>query len=136
MAKRWLLKEEPSNYSYEDLERDGKASWVGVRNNLAAKHLRQAAAGDSFLYYHTGRVRAVVGTGTIASEPYPDPGADDPRFVAVDVEPGEALEQPVTLAELKEDPAFEGSPLVRIPRLSVVPITESQWKAVLRRSRA
>lgn len=135
MANRWLFKEEPSSYSYEDLERDGKAAWVGVRNNLAAKHLRQAAPGDPVLYYHTGRVRAVVGTCEVVTDPYPDPGADDPRFVAVDIEPVEALERPVTLAELKEDPAFEGSPLARIPRLSVVPITADQWKAVLRRSR-
>ena len=133
MAKHWLFKEEPSKYSFEDFVRDGGTVWDGVRNNLALKHLRQARKGDEFLYYHTGKERAVVGAGRITSDPYPDPGADNERFVVVDVKPRRKLRQPVTLDELKGAKAFADSPLARIPRLSVMPLTATQWRTVLRK---
>lgn len=135
MAKRWLFKEEPSKYSYDDLARDGGTVWDGVRNNLALKHLRQVRRGDEVLYYHTGKERAVVGIMKVTKSPYPDPNAGDERFVVVEVRPHRKLESPVSLSQLKEEKAFADSPLVRIPRLSVMPISAAEWRAVLRRER-
>lgn len=128
MPKRWLFKEEPRNYNYAKLEKDGSTIWDGVRNNWAQKHLRSANAGDLVLYYHTGNERAVVGTARITSEPYADPGDDS--LVVVDIAPVQRLARPVTLAEIKASDEFAESPLVRIGRLSVVPITAKQWKVI------
>ena len=130
MANRWLFKEEPHKYSYDDLVRDGQTVWDGVRNNWALKNLREARAGDEFLYYHTGKERAVVGIGRVASDPYVDPAGDSDRLAVVDVEPVRRLDQPVTLAMIKQESCFESSPLVRMGRLSVVPITAQQWKTI------
>ncbi len=132
MPSFWLFKEEPAKYSFADLLADGRTRWDGVRNNLALKYLRQARPGDRFLYYHTGGERAVVGVGEIVSEPYIDPAGEEQRLAVVDVRPLHRLPRPVTLAELKAQPEFEGSPLVRIGRLSVVPITPEQWACVER----
>lgn len=131
MANHWLFKEEPSSYSFEDLESDGATVWNGVRNNLAAKYLRQVEKGDEIFYYHTGNQRAAVGIMRAASDAYPDPDADEDRWVVVDVEPVRRLDRPVELGTLKKEEAFDGSDLVRIPRLSVAPIDERQWKRVL-----
>ena len=131
MPNRWLFKEEPTKYSFADLVNDRRTEWDGVRNNLALKHLRQVREGDEVLYYQTGKERAAVGIMRVVSDPYPDPSADNERFVLVDVEPVRELASPVTLAALKEEPSFADSPLVRIPRLSVMPVTDAQWKAVL-----
>lgn len=130
---RWLLKEEPDNYAFDRLLEDGSTAWVGVRNNWAQKNMRQAREGDAVLYYHTGRERSVVGIARIASDPYPDP--DDDSLVVFDVEPVEKLDRPVTLAEIKQEDSFADSPLVRMGRLSVVPVTEEQWKTVQRLAR-
>lgn len=133
MANRWLFKEEPENYPYERLVVDGSTAWRGVRNAVAQKNLRAARPGDRVLYYHTGKVKAVVGIAEVITEPYQDP--DEERLVAVDIAPIAALGAPVTLAQIKELSEFADSPLVRIGRLSVVPITAAQWKAVERLSR-
>lgn len=135
MAKRWLFKEEPTKYCFDDLTRDRQTVWDGVRNNLALQHLRKVRKGDEILFYHTGKVRAAVGTMTATSDPYPDPATDNDRIVVVDVEVGTRLERPVNLKELKQDPAFDGSELARIPRLSVMPLTAPQWRSVLRLAR-
>lgn len=135
MSQRWLFKEEPSKYSFDDLARDGRTVWDGVRNNLALQHLRKVRQGDEIFFYHTGKDKAVVGTMVAVGDPYPDPAAEDERFVVVDVEVGAGLMRPVTLHELKQDPAYEGSELVRIPRLSVMPVTAAQWRAVMRLAR-
>lgn len=125
---RWLLKEEPDNYHFDRLLEDGSTAWSGVRNNWAQKNMRRARKGDSVLYYHTGRERSVVGIARVASDPYPDPG--DESLVVFDVQPVKKLDRPVTLAEIKQLDCFSESPLVRMGRLSVVPITDAQWKAV------
>src|SRR4051812_32708293 len=118
----WLFKEEPESYSFADLQRDGSAVWDGVTNALAQKHLRAVKAGDRVLYYHTGDEKAVVGVAEVTAGPSPAP--DDPagKLVVVTVKPVRALKKPVTLAAIKADPAFAGWELVRVPRLSVMPV--------------
>jgi predicted RNA-binding protein with PUA-like domain len=129
----WLLKTEPGEYSYDDLERDGRARWDGVTNPVALRNLRAMKPGERVLVYHTGGEKAVVGEAVVAKAAYPDPG--NARLVVVDVEPRGRLATPVTLAELKALAAFADSPLVRQGRLSVVPLTAEQWRLVEARGR-
>lgn len=128
----WLVKEEPTHYGFDALVKDGRAVWSGVRNALAQKHLRAMKRGDRILYYHTGAEKAVVGTATAVSDPYPDPEDASGRYVAVDIAPVRRLPAPVTLAAIKSDPAFREFPLVRIARLSVMPVTDAEWAAIER----
>jgi predicted RNA-binding protein with PUA-like domain len=129
----WLLKTEPSAYGYADLEREGRAVWDGVTNPVALKNLRAMAVGEEAFVYHTGDEKAVVGTARVTRAAFPDPKRGDPRLVVVEIGPTGRLKKPVTLAEIKALPAFAESPLVRQGRLSVVPLTKAQWKAVLDR---
>ena len=131
-----LLKTEPGAYSFDDLEREGRACWDGVTNPVALRNLRAMKRGDRILLYHTGGEKAVVGTAEVVREAYPDPKAKDGRLVAVDLEPRGRLARPVTLAEIKAMPELAESPLVRQGRLSVVPITTAQWGAIEGRGRA
>jgi predicted RNA-binding protein with PUA-like domain len=126
----WLLKTEPSDFSYDDLEKEGRAVWDGVTNPVALRNLRAMKAGDRVLVYHTGDEKAVVGRAEVVRAAYPDPGAKDGRLVVVDIEPRGRVKKPVTLAEIKAMAVFAESPLVRQGRLSVVPLTAAQWKAV------
>jgi len=132
----WLLKTEPTDYSYDQLEQDGRTRWDGVSNPAALKNIRAMKPGDRALLYHTGKEKAVVGVVEIATAPYPDPEAKDAKLVVVDIEPRARLGRPVTLGEIKALPAFEGSPLVRQGRLSIVPLTGDQWKTIEEWSRA
>jgi len=125
----WVLKTEPSEYGWDDLVRDKRTVWDGVANLVALKHLRGVARGDLAIIYHTGDERRAVGIAEFASAPYPDPR--DPKLVVVDVKPRAPLARPVGLDEIKEHPAFADSPLVKIGRLSVVPLTAAQWKTLL-----
>jgi len=118
----WLVKSEPGTYSWDDLVRDGSTRWDGVRNPLARNHLAAMKKGDSVLFYHSGDARAVVGLARVTREAYPDPSADDPRWLAVDLAPVRPLKTPVTLAAIKADPRLADLPLVRQSRLSVMPI--------------
>jgi predicted RNA-binding protein with PUA-like domain len=127
---RWLFKQEPACYSFADLQRDGKTQWDGVSNALAKKHLRQVKRGDRVLFYHTGKEKAVVGEMRAAADARDAPTADDPTAVVVEVEAVRALPRPVPLAEIKADPVLAQWDLVRLPRLSVVPVTEAQWRRV------
>ncbi|HUG52994.1 MAG TPA: EVE domain-containing protein [Vicinamibacteria bacterium] len=129
----WLLKTEPSSYSYDDLERDRRTTWDGVTNPVALRNLRAMQDGDAALIYHTGDEKAVVGTALVVRAAYPDPKSKDPRRVVVDLTPGGRLPRPVTLSEIKSMEAFRDSPLVRQGRLSVVPLTKEQWNALTRR---
>src|SRR5262245_52820521 len=119
----WLLKTEPSTYSYGDLERERRAVWDGVSNPVALKNLRAMKAGDRAVVYHTGGERAVVGTASVVRAAYPDPKQGDPRRVVVDLEVGRRLPRAVGLDQLKPLAAFAVSPLLRQGRLSVVPLT-------------
>lgn len=127
----WLLKTEPEEYGYADLVAAGRDRWDGVKNPTALKHLRAMVPGDQAFIYHTGKERAVVGLAEVVSHPYPDPEAGDPRLVVVDVVPRGRLAQPVPLAAIKADPAFAGWELVRIPRLSVMPVSPEHWERIL-----
>ncbi len=124
----WLFKEEPGHYAYADLERDGAAVWDGVSNALARKHLRQVTPGDRVLYYHTGKERAVVGEMRIAGGPEADPAGDDPKAIVVRVEPVRRWPRAVPLERIKQDPLLAGWDLVRLPRLSVLPVSAEQWR--------
>lgn len=133
---RWLFKEEPGHYSFADLEREGRTRWEGVTNALARQHLRQVRAGDRVWFYHTGKERAIVGEMRVAGDPYVDPEADDPKAVVVEVVPVRALTRAVTLEEIKNDPLLASWDLVRLPRLSVLPVSEEQWRRVEELGRA
>ena len=129
--RRWILKTEPEDYAYADLERDGRAVWDGVANNAALKHMRDMRPGDAALIYHTGDERRAVGLAEVVSEPYPDPRAGDPKRVVVDVRPLRPLARPVPLAAIKADPAFADFALVRQGRLSVAPVSDAQWARLM-----
>jgi predicted RNA-binding protein with PUA-like domain len=131
MANRWLVKSDPDTYSFDDLARDRKTVWDGVANALALKHIREMRKGDEVLVYHTGDERTVVGLARVASDPYADPKARDPKLAVVDLAAGERLARPVGLAEIKADPAFADFALVRQGRLSVMPVAEPLWKRIL-----
>jgi predicted RNA-binding protein with PUA-like domain len=132
-AMNWLFKEEPSHYAFETLVADGATRWSGVKNPQAQKNLRSVRKGDAILYYHTGDEKAVVGLARAKGNAYPDPEMEASQGTGphvVDVEPVRRLSRPVTLAAMKANAAFAESPLVRIPRLSVMPITDKEWAAV------
>jgi predicted RNA-binding protein with PUA-like domain len=128
MPNYWIVKTEPSTYSYDDLERQKTAVWDGVKNNLALKHLRQMKPGDRVLVYHTGDEKAVVGLAEVMSEAYPDPKHKDAKLAVVDLRALGRLTRPVPLAEIKKDRAFADLALVRIGRLSVMPASAEQFK--------
>ena len=131
MPGYWLLKTEPSDYSYHDLKKDKKTIWDGVSNNLALKHLRKMKKGDLAFIYHTGKERTLVGIAEVVSDPYPDPKQKNSKLVVVDVKAQQELPRVVTLKAIKSDSTFSDFLLVRLPRLSVMPVTPSQWKRLL-----
>lgn len=124
----WLFKEEPSCYSYAELEKDGSTWWTGVNNALARQHLRKIQVGDRVLYYQSGKEKAIVGEMRVIAGPEADPQSDDPKSVRVQVEPLKRWDRPVTLAQIKQDPLFADWELVRISRLSVMPVSAAQWQ--------
>lgn len=126
----WLVKEEPSHYGFDALMKDRKAVWSGVRNALAQKHLRAMKKDDRIFYYHSGDERAVVGIVKAVSDPYPDPEDASGKYVAIDIVPVRRLSRPVTLAEIKADPRFKDFLLVRVARLSVLPVTDTEWSRI------
>jgi predicted RNA-binding protein with PUA-like domain len=127
----WLLKSEPQEYAYADLEREKKTVWNGVKNPLALKHMRTMQPFDLGLFYHTGKERRIVGIVEVISSPYPDPALSDPKRVVIDIQAKGLLAKPVTLAQIKQDTQFTDFDLLRIPRLSVVPVAESYWHRIL-----
>jgi predicted RNA-binding protein with PUA-like domain len=130
----YLFKEEPANYSYDDLARDGKTAWTGVRNPVAQKHLRAVKKGDRIFFYHTGNEKAVIGICRAAGDAYADPKDKDGKLYAVDVEPVKKLDAPVTLAAIKADKRFASFELTRLPRLSVMPVPQETWDAIVKMS--
>lgn len=130
-AQHWLLKTEPSTYSFEQLEKDGRTTWDGVRNNLALMHLRAMKVGDQVLIYHSGAVKAVVGLAKVAAAAYPDPAHADPKLSVIDLVPVRRLKRAVTLTEIRGQPELAASPLIKFTRLSVMPVTAEQWKRLV-----
>jgi predicted RNA-binding protein with PUA-like domain len=126
----WLFKEEPANYSFDALMKDKHTVWSGVRNPLAQKHLRAVKKGDAVFYYHTGNEKSVVGIARAMGDAYPDPKDTSGKAHVVDVAPVKKLARPVTLAEIKADPAFKDFALVRISRLSVMPVSAAEWRRI------
>lgn len=126
----WLAKTEPESFSYADLQQLGHDRWNGVKNFAALKHIKNMKPGDLLFIYHTGKEKAIVGVAEIVSPPYPDPNETDSRFIVVDVEPRYLLSRPVTLKEIKATTAFHSWELVRLSRLSVMPVTQEHWQLV------
>ena len=124
---QWLVKEEPDHYGYDQLERDRKTVWAGVRNPLAQKHLRGIRKGDSIFYYHTGKEKSVVAIAKALTDAYPDPADASGKLYVVDIAPSKKLPKPVTLAAIKAEPALAELALVRQSRLSVMPISPEHW---------
>jgi len=135
MAQRWLFKTEPSTYSWADLERDRRTVWDGVKNALALKHLAAVATGDEVLLYHTGDEKAAVGIGKVVRGAYPDPKQKDTRLVVVDLQPVKALARPVALGEMRANRELAGFDLLRLPRLSVMPVSAEQWAVIMEMAR-
>ncbi len=131
MPSYWLLKTEPGEYSYADLERDRRAEWDGVTNPTAQKNMRAMKVDDLCVVYHTGDEKAVVGVAEVTAGPTPDPSDPAGKLVVVTVKPVRALKRPVTLAEIKKRPELAKMALLRIGRLSVTPVTEAEWKVIL-----
>jgi predicted RNA-binding protein with PUA-like domain len=127
----WLVKQEPEGYSWNDLVRDGRTEWTGVRNFQARNNLRQMKAGDRVLFYHSGTGKCVVGIAEVAKAAYPDPTADDPQWVAVDIKPVKRLSEPVPLASLREHPKLTDLLLIRQSRLSVMPVTKEEFETIV-----
>lgn len=127
----WLLKTEPSEYSYSDLERNKQAVWDGVNNNLALQHLRRMQKGDLAIIYHTGNEKAAVGVAELRSEPYSDPKLKDPKRVVVEIKSRHRLIRPVPLTEIKSHPKLKAFELVRNSRLSVMPVSVEVWKILV-----
>jgi predicted RNA-binding protein with PUA-like domain len=132
MAGGWIVKTEPTAYAWDDLVRDGVAVWDGVRNAQALIHLRAMRTGDGVLIYHSGDQKALVGLARVKRGPYPDPAADDPKLVVVDLVPDRPLPRPVTLAAIKASGRFGDLGLLRQSRLSVMPVPATDWKALLK----
>lgn len=132
----WLLKTEPSVYSFADLQRDEKTVWDGIKNNLALMHLKTVKKGDRCIIYHTGGQRVCVGLGAAATGAYPDPEKDDPRLLVFDIEVGKPLAREVSLDEMKRNPRLEGFDLFRLGRLSFVPVSDAHYEVILDMSRS
>ena len=127
----WLVKSEPSVYSWEQFEKDKETQWTGVRNYAARLHLRAMKKGDEVLFYHSNEGMEIVGIAKVAKEVYQDPTTDDERWVAVDLKPFKRLKHSVSLTQIKEEPRLKDMALVRLGRLSVQPVTDEEWKVVM-----
>lgn len=128
----WLFKQEPSCYSFSDLERDGETDWDGVANALALKYLRQVKQGDEVFFYHTGQEKAVVGIMKAVTDAVADQAT---KAVTVQVQAVKRLQKPVSLSMIKQDASLKDFELTRLPRLSIIPVTSSQWRRILAKSR-
>jgi predicted RNA-binding protein with PUA-like domain len=130
----WLVKQEPEGYSWDDFVRDGRTEWTGVRNFQARNNLRQMKAGDRVFFYHSGTGKCVVGIAEVAKPAYPDPTADDPQWVAVDIKPVKPLKKAVELASMRDHPKLSNLLLIRQSRLSVVPLTKDEFATIVEMS--
>ena len=134
MTNYWLVKQEPSGprgYNFSTLQKEKTTVWDGVHNNLALKHMRNMKKGDNVLYYHTGDERQAVGIMTVISKPYPNPEEDNERFVVVDVKYKKQLDNSVSLEQMKKEKSFKNWELLRISRLSVMPVPKTIWDKII-----
>lgn len=127
----WLLKTEPNEYSYTDLEKESTAVWDGVKNALALKNMRTMLPGEEVFIYHTGKERRIMGFAQVASNAYPDPKLNDIKRLVIDIRAVRKLAKPITLAQIKQDEKFSGFDLLRLPRLSIVPVLPQYWQRLL-----
>jgi predicted RNA-binding protein with PUA-like domain len=127
----WLVKQEPETYSWDDFVRDGRTDWTGVRNFQARNNLRQMKVGDHVLFYHSGTGKCVVGIAEVAKSAYPDPTADDPQWIAVDLKPVKPLKEAVPLASIRYHAKLGNLPLIRQSQLSVMPLTKEEFETIL-----
>jgi predicted RNA-binding protein with PUA-like domain len=131
----WLVKQEPNSYSFDDFRREGKTDWTGVRNYTARNNLKAMKKGDKVFYYHSGEGKEVVGLATVSKTYFPDPTAAEGDWVAVELEAGKPVKNPVTLAAIKANPALKDIALIRLSRLSVVPLTKDEFEEILSMSK-
>jgi predicted RNA-binding protein with PUA-like domain len=127
----WMVKQEPETYSWDDFVKDGQTDWTGVRNYQARNNLREMKTGDRVLFYHSGKDKAVVGLAEVIKSQYPDPTADDDQWVAVDLKPIKALQNPVPLAAIRYDKRLSDLPLIRQSQLSVMPLTKDEFDVIV-----
>lgn len=130
----WLLKQEPTVYNFDTLEKEKKTIWDGVHNNLAPKHMSNTKKGDKAIFYHTGDEKQAVGVVDIISNPYPNPKEAEKRFIVFDVRVSHRLKRPVTLEEIKKDPKFKNWELVKNSRLSAMPVPKDLWDDMIKKS--
>ncbi len=135
MVNYWLAKQEPKSYNFSILKKDKKTVWDGVHNNLALKHINNMKKGDLILFYHSGDEKQVVGIMQVSSKPYSNPEETNERFVVVDVKYKKELQNPVTLSEMKKQKKFKNWELLRISRLSVMPIPKEIWNSIIKMSK-
>ena len=135
MVNYWLAKQEPSSYNFDSLKKDKKTMWDGVHNNLALKHINAMKKGDLILFYHSGNEKQAVGIMEVTSKPYPNPKEKNERFVVVDVKYKKELKNPVALAEMKKQQKFKNWELLRISRLSVMPVPKEIWGTIMKMSK-
>lgn len=135
MVNYWLAKQEPKSYNFTSLKKDKKTMWDGVHNNLALKHINNMKKGDLILFYHSGDEKQAVGIMEVTSKPYPNPKEKNERFVVVDVKYKKELANPVTLAEMKKQKKFKNWELLRISRLSVMPVPKEIWSSIMKMSK-
>jgi predicted RNA-binding protein with PUA-like domain len=132
MPSLWLVKSEPAKYAFADLVRDGRTVWDGVRNNTAALHLKAMKVGDQAFYYHSQEGLEIVGIAEVVREAFLDPSDPAGRFVAVELAPVRPLKTPVTLAQMKANPALADMAMLRLFRLSVSPVRQEEWQTILK----
>lgn len=130
-SKYWMVKQEPETYSWDDFVGDGRTDWSGVRNYQARNNLRQMKVGDRVLFYHSGKEKAVVGLAEVVKGAYPDPTANDPQWVAVDLKPTKPLSTPVPLASIRYDKRLSQLPLIRQSQLSVMPLDKDEFDVIV-----
>jgi len=135
MVNYWLAKQEPKSYNFSILKKDKKTVWDGVHNNLALKHINNMKKGDLILFYHSGDEKQVVGIMEVSSKPYSNPKETNERFVVVDVKYKKELQNPVMLSEMKKQKKFKNWELLRISRLSVMPVPKEIWNSIIKMSK-
>lgn len=130
----WLVKSEPAKYSWEQFVKDKRTVWDGIRNYAARLHLRAMKKGDEVFFYHSNEGLQIVGIAVVLKEAYPDPTSDDDQWVAVDLKPHKKLKSPVSLEQIKKHRSLKEMALIKISRLSVQPVTDEEWKTILKLS--